>query len=267
MFPSFFRVISSDKSQSIGMAQLLLNFGWTWVGFVASDNDYGLQGIYPIKEELLKAGACVAFTEYIRLGQPDRNAPRIVQTIKESTARVVVVFAYEVDVIPIVNEMIKQNVRGRIIIGNTGWARSILLSTSNYFQVLNGTLGLTANEYVIPGLDRFLKNTRPHTSTGPNWGKQYWEKIFNCTFPYGDTVISSVKTPIRNCTGMEQLDEVMASSTFNNSQKYNSYMYASVYVLAKALSDLKICRPGEGPFSNRTCANIWNFKPWQVNQE
>ncbi|XP_044132794.1 extracellular calcium-sensing receptor-like [Bufo gargarizans] len=97
IFPSFFRAVASDKLQSIGLAQLLLHFGWTWIGLVASDSDYGLQGIYPIKEELVKAGACVAFTEYIRLGLPDRNAPRVVETIKESTAVVVLVFAYELN--------------------------------------------------------------------------------------------------------------------------------------------------------------------------
>ncbi|XP_044132795.1 extracellular calcium-sensing receptor-like [Bufo gargarizans] len=264
LFPSFFRTVPNDKLQSIGLAQLLLRFGWTWIGLVASDNDYGLQGIYPIRQELVKAGVCVAFTEYICLGLPDRNAPRVVETIKKSKAMVVLVFASQVDFIPIVNEMLKQNVTGRILIGNAGWARSLILSTSNYFQVLRGALGLTIEDYVVPGLKQFLKNIHPLSSTGPNWVKQYWEKLFNCTFSYSDNILNSVKTPRRNCTGIEQIDEIIDSSMFKNSLKYTKFIYFSVYTLAKALDDLKICRPGEGPFSGGTCGNIWNFKPWQL---
>ncbi|XP_073402823.1 vomeronasal type-2 receptor 1-like [Dendrobates tinctorius] len=64
-FPSFFRTVPSDAFQSQGLAKLVLYFGWTWVGLVAVDNDYGHQGIQLVKQEIMKAGACVAFTEYI----------------------------------------------------------------------------------------------------------------------------------------------------------------------------------------------------------
>ncbi|XP_069816651.1 vomeronasal type-2 receptor 1-like [Dendropsophus ebraccatus] len=260
IFPSFFRIAANDKFQSIGLANFVLSFGWTWVGLLASNNDYGLEGINPIRQELIKAGACLAFTEYIRLGQPDRNAPRIVRTIKESTARVVVVFALDVDFLPVVNELMKQNVTERIFVGNAGWARSIILSTSNYFQVLKGALGIATYGYVVPGLNQFLKNIRPRASMEPNWAKQYWEKLFSCTFPNGDNTVKTVK----NCTGLEQLEEVIDSSTFSNSLRYTHHLYASVRTLAKALNDLKNCKSGGGPFSNGTCANIWNFKPWQL---
>ncbi|XP_075061864.1 extracellular calcium-sensing receptor-like [Mixophyes fleayi] len=101
-YPSFFRTVASDKFQSKGLAKLVLHFGWTWVGLLATDNDYGQQGIQPIRQELIKSGVCVAFTEYIRLGQPDRNAPHIAKVIKESTVKVIIVFSIGVDLVPIV---------------------------------------------------------------------------------------------------------------------------------------------------------------------
>ncbi|XP_075061849.1 extracellular calcium-sensing receptor-like [Mixophyes fleayi] len=264
MFPSFFRIVPNDKLQSMGLAKLVLSFGWTWIGLVAADNDYGLLGIQPIKQEIIKAGACVAFTEYIRLGQPNRNAPQIVKVIKESAAKVVIVFSFEADFVPIVNEMLKQNITGRILIGNVGWSRSPLLSVKKYFQILSGTLGLAGVEHVVPGLSQFLSQIHPSESMGGNWVNLYWEKVFNCNFFYWKNISGSLETPLRECTGEELLDGVMNSSTYISSLKYSYYTYTSVTVLAKALEDLKSCKEGKGPFSYGTCADIWNFKPWQL---
>ncbi|XP_072006390.1 extracellular calcium-sensing receptor-like [Engystomops pustulosus] len=263
MFPSFFRTLSSDLVQSKGLAQLILSFGWTWIGLVALDNDYGLQGIQPIKEEIVKSGACVAFIEYILLGQADRNAPRIAKTIKESTATVVVVFATDVDFVLIVNEILKQNITGKIYIGNAGWVRSVLLSQSPYFPVLSGSLGLAAEDYAIPGLSQFLSNINPSTSTPTTWTKMYWEKVFSCQFPSQNQNVSSVNQ-MKVCTGSERVEDVKNNSNYISSLKSAYYVFAAVHVIAKALEDLRSCKTGEGPFFNGTCADILNFKPWQL---
>ncbi|XP_075061861.1 extracellular calcium-sensing receptor-like [Mixophyes fleayi] len=264
MFPSFFRTVPSDTFQSMGLAQLVLSFGWTWIGLLATDNDYGILGIQPIKQEIIKAGACVAFTEYIRLGQPNRNAPHIVKVIKESTVKVIIVFSVDADFVPIVQEMLKQSIIGRIFIGNSGWSRSNLLSARNYFQILSGTLGLASKDYVVPGLSQFLSKIHPSESMGENWLNLYWEKVFNCKFLYGKNLTGSLETPVKECTGEQSLDDVRNSSTYISSLRYCYYTYLSVNVLAKALEDLKSCKDGEGPFSHGTCADIWNLKPWQL---
>ncbi|XP_072006395.1 extracellular calcium-sensing receptor-like [Engystomops pustulosus] len=263
MFPSFFRTLASDTVQSKGLVQLILSFGWTWIGLVALDNDYGLQGIQPIKEEIVKAGACVAFIEYIRLGQPDRNAPRIVKAIKESTASVVVVFSIEADFVPILNDMVKEKVTGKIFIANAGWARSVLLSQSQYFPVLSGTLGFVGEDYVVPGLSEFLNKIHPSTSTTATWTKMYWEKVFSCQFLPENQTVSLVNT-MKVCTGSERVQDIKNNSNYISSLKSTYTMFAAVHLLYTALEDLKSCKNGEGPFFNGTCGNIWNIKPWQL---
>ncbi|XP_063785760.1 extracellular calcium-sensing receptor-like [Pseudophryne corroboree] len=264
MFPSFFRTVSSDKLQSMGMTQLVLSFGWTWIGLLATDNDYGLLGIQPIKQEIINAGACVAFTEYINLGQPDSNAPHIVRAIKESSAKVIVVFSLGAQFVPVVNEMLKQNITGRIFIGNAGWSKSLSLSVGKYFPILSGTLGLASNNYVIPGISQFLSKIRPSQSMGETWVNLYWENIFNCKFLYGKNLTGSLEAPVKECTGEERIDDIKNSSTYISTFKYSYSTYSAVMVLTKALDDLRSCKAGDGPFSHGTCADIWNIKPWQL---
>ncbi|XP_069816666.1 extracellular calcium-sensing receptor-like [Dendropsophus ebraccatus] len=124
-FPSFFRTVPSDAFQSKGLAKLVLHFRWTWVGLLGVDDDYGQQGIQLVKQEIIKAGACVAFTENIVTSRQDRNAPHIVKVMRMSTARVVIVFSGGLDLVPILTEMMKENIKGKIFVASEGWISGI----------------------------------------------------------------------------------------------------------------------------------------------
>lgn len=45
------------------MAKLVLHFGWTWVGTIAADDDYGKYGIKDFKDQVEEAGVCISFSE------------------------------------------------------------------------------------------------------------------------------------------------------------------------------------------------------------
>ncbi|XP_068129491.1 extracellular calcium-sensing receptor-like, partial [Hyperolius riggenbachi] len=263
-FPTFFRTIASDKFQSKGMAELVLHFGWTWVGLLAPDNDYGQLGIQPIKQEIIKAGGCVAFTETIVMSKPDRNAPRIVKTIKESSVMVIVAFAVDVDMVPIMNEMLKQKVSGKIFVGNAGWSQTDWFSTGKYFKVVSGTVGLGLTINVVPGMSDFLLRAEHLYSLEQNWVKLFWEKIFNCNFVDEINNSSSVESGLKQCTGKESLGSVKNSSIYITSFKYTHNIYEAIHVLAKSLEDMRNCKKSGGLSSSETCTSTWNFKPWQL---
>ncbi|CAJ0968121.1 unnamed protein product [Ranitomeya imitator] len=168
------QTVSSDVFQSKALAQLILHFGWTWIGLLALESDYGQEGIQLVRKEIVKAGACVAFTETIITRRPDRNAPHIVNILKQSSARVVVVFCRDIDLFPILMEMVKQDVAQLIFVASEA------LATSTFFQGMSaslvmGMIGVALNSGTIPGLQNFLNKVHPSMPLGGKWAKILWE--------------------------------------------------------------------------------------------
>uniref|UniRef100_A0A8C5MWP1 G-protein coupled receptors family 3 profile domain-containing protein n=1 Tax=Leptobrachium leishanense TaxID=445787 RepID=A0A8C5MWP1_9ANUR len=263
-FPSFLRTVPSDTFQSKGLADLVVHFRWTWVGLVAADTDYGQLGVQLIRQEIIKAGACVAFSEKILTSYPDRNAPHIVKIIKTSTAKVVVLYVAGYDLVPILNEMVKQNVTGKTFVANAGWSTTTVFSLDKFSTLLSGTIGLALQSGTIPGLKRFLNTINPSMSLGRAWIKIFWESAFNCRFISDKNETESLDTNVKECTGSEIL-ESLQNAYSDVSQLRGAYsIYTAVLVVANALKDINNCKKGEGPFSKRLCVNIKDFQPWQL---
>ncbi|XP_072006400.1 extracellular calcium-sensing receptor-like [Engystomops pustulosus] len=258
-FPSFFRTVPSDTYQSKGLAQLVLHFGWTWVGLLASDSDYGQQGIQLVKQEIIKAGACVAFTEYILLGRADRNALHIVRTIKESTAKVVVVFSSGLDLLTVLDEMLKQNVKGKTFVASEGWSTTTLEAVRKFSHLLFGTVGLAFYSGIIPGFKEFLNKVHPDNSIGGKWVKMFWEKAFSCTFTQQTNKTDSSVTSGNQCTGEESLESVQNSYNDVTNIRVAYNIYTAVHIVSQALEDLRTCNK-----QDKTCGNIGHFTPWQL---
>ena len=55
----------SDATVARAMARLLVLLGWTWVGLVFDDSDYGRDGVQTLLEELKGSGVCVAYSEVV----------------------------------------------------------------------------------------------------------------------------------------------------------------------------------------------------------
>lgn len=94
-------------NQVKAMIQILKHFGWTWVGLLVSDDDYGLHAARTFQTDLAQTGSgCLAYVQVL----PWRNDPtelrRIVTLMKTSTARVVIVFAHETHMIHLMDEVI-----------------------------------------------------------------------------------------------------------------------------------------------------------------
>ncbi|KAL0168377.1 hypothetical protein M9458_036599, partial [Cirrhinus mrigala] len=196
-YPSFFRTIPSDAFQVWAMVQILNHFGWTWAGLLYSDDDYGIYAAQAFHQEMQLFGLCAAFSEFLPQDNNLRDIQRIMEVIQSSTARVIIVFAPTAFLIPLMDEVVLQNMTGRQWIASEAWATSPMFHTSRYHPFLGGTLGIAIRHGEIQGLQDFLIRLRPNTDQRNNMLKIFWENIFG-----KETDGEQVK---RFCTGLEDL--------------------------------------------------------------
>ena len=88
------------------MIQILNHFEWTWAGLLVSDDDYGLHAARSFQSDLAHSGrGCLAYLEVLPHGNHQDETRRIVDVMKKSTARVVIVFAHESYMINLMEEV------------------------------------------------------------------------------------------------------------------------------------------------------------------
>ncbi|XP_056880614.1 extracellular calcium-sensing receptor-like [Takifugu flavidus] len=260
-FPSFFRTIPSDAFQVRAMIQILKHFGWTWVGLLVSDDDYGLHVARSFQSDLVQSGqGCLAYLEVLPWDGDPSEIRRIVHVIKESTARVVMVFAHEIHMIQLMDEVVGQNVTGRQWVASEALTTAAVLQVPHFMPYLRGMLGIAIRRGEIPGLREFLRQIRPDRHSRDTETSMFWEYIFQCKFdPPGLVEAGEVL-----CTGQEAIED--ADTEFldlsNLRPEYN--VYKAVYALAYALDDALRCEPGRGPFSAHSCAENQRLQPWQL---
>ncbi|XP_058608204.1 extracellular calcium-sensing receptor-like [Onychostoma macrolepis] len=262
-YPSFFRTIPNDAFQVRAMVQILRHFGWTWVGLIYSDDDYGIYAAQSFQQEMQLFGGCVAFSEILPHDNNHRDIHRIIGMIQASTARVVVVFSTSSFLLPLMDEVVSQNMTGRQWIASEAWASEPEYHTPRLLPFLGGTLGIAVRRGEIQGLHDFLLRIRPSNEPRNNMLRIFWENMFRCSYETGGTVKDGEQVK-KVCTGQEDLSTIKTPYTDVSGLRAPYNVYKAVYALAHALHDLIQCEKGRGPFSGNGCADITNLKPWQL---
>ncbi|XP_058846299.1 extracellular calcium-sensing receptor-like [Acipenser ruthenus] len=258
-YPSFFRTIPSDYYQSRALAQLMKHFGWTWVGTIRSDNDYGNSGMATFVKAARQEGVCIEYSETIYRTYPREKLINTINVIKKSSSKVIVVFTSYTDFDFLVKELLLQNATGFQWIGTESWISDKNLAAAGSFRVLGGALGFAVGNAVITGLEEFLLNVRPSDTPGNSGLKDFWETVFSCTL-----TTPKKTSPINPCTGSENLAEVKNQYTDVSDLGNANDVYKAVYAVAHSLHNLFTCESGQGPFAGKTCANKKKIEPWQA---
>nr|XP_014352008.1 PREDICTED: extracellular calcium-sensing receptor-like [Latimeria chalumnae] len=267
-FPSFFRTIPDGEIRSRSIVGLLLHFGWTWVGILVEDTDFGELSRQGLQEELNKAKICIGFSEIIPTIYSAEMNKRIVEVIKTSSVNAIVIICYDGYLMPLMEEINMHNITGKIWVATESSSTSTSLFKSDLAKTLSGAIGIATHKDNILGFRDFLLKLHPITSKNNLYLETFWEHAFGCIWPKADNnqteATNESNNIIKLCTGTENLNELNLSFFDVSESRVPYNVYNSVYAAAHALHDLYACIPGEGPFANGTCANIQYFEPWQL---
>ncbi|XP_043935093.1 extracellular calcium-sensing receptor-like [Protopterus annectens] len=210
-FPSFLRTVPSDQFQSIGAARLISYFGWTWVGMLAEESDYGQQGSQLVKQQLSKAGVCLAFEETIPVVYAEHKSKIIISTITKSTATVIIVFSTEKPFNPLMEDIAKYNITGKVWIATEGWSVSPKFTEKELFNTFHGTLGILFPNYEMPKFKDYLLGIHASKYSHDIFLNSFWENAFGCQW------VSLIKNFTQGrkagdqssvCTGYESLGDI-----------------------------------------------------------
>ncbi|XP_078060356.1 extracellular calcium-sensing receptor-like [Mustelus asterias] len=263
-YPAFFRTAPSDYFQTKALAQLVKHFGWTWIGALGNDDDYGRFGIQQFIEQVTDFGACIAFSYILPKIYNAEKISQMVNVIKRSLAKVIVVFTPEREMLQLIEEISRQNVTGIQWLASEAWVTGAVLFTEQFLPYLEGTIGFSFRRAQIPGLREFLLRLKPSPHDSNNYANVFWEELFACKFQLSENVTQGATFEARLCTGAERLEDINTIYSDTSQLRVSYNVYKGVYAIAHALHRLSLCESGKGPFLNNTCASIHNFEPWQL---
>lgn len=220
--PSFFRTIASDLYQSRALAQLVKHFGWTWVGAVNSDSDYGNNGMAIFLTAAQEDGVCVEYTEKFHRAEPEKLL-KVVEVIRKGTAQVIVAFLAHVEMNDLLRQLSLHNVTGLQFIGVEAWITADSLVTSTSFNVLGGSLGFAMEKANIRGLDDFLI-------------RDFWETKSECKEMREDATTGSA-----TCGENHDLVEFKGYADDVTELRYSGNIYKAIYAVAHSLHSTLKC--------------------------
>ncbi|XP_053356728.1 extracellular calcium-sensing receptor-like [Clarias gariepinus] len=258
---SFFRTVPSDYYQSRALAKLVKHFGWTWVGALCSDNDYGNNGINEFIIAAKELGICVEYSMPFFRTYPREKILGVVEIIKASTSKVIVAFVSYSDFGVLLKEMALQNLTGFQWIGSESWISTINPAIAEWQHLLIGSMGFAMPKAQIKGLAEYLTKLNP-TSDAAIF-KELWETIFECKLSTQATVDMKGM-----CKGNESLSQVQNLYTDVSELRVANNVYKAVYAVAYALHNRYSClNRDSGQEGPTPCTNITDNKPWQVVSE
>nr|XP_055030590.1 extracellular calcium-sensing receptor-like [Misgurnus anguillicaudatus] len=227
-YPTFFRTIPSDHHQAAALARMVKLFGWTWIGAVRSDSDYGNNGMASFLKAAEEEGICVEYSEAYYRTQPRSKLKRVADVIRRSTARVIVAFMASGDIYFLLEELSKQSLPPLQWIGSETW---IVDPGMLRFNLCIGAVGFGVPRSVIPGFRNFLLNLSSDEVLKSPLLTEFWESSFSCNLR--QKTVSSSGLPA--CDGTQDLHTLQNPYTDTSQLRITNMVYKATYAIAHAI--------------------------------
>ncbi|XP_061447412.1 vomeronasal type-2 receptor 26-like [Rhineura floridana] len=272
----FHQMFPNGVHQYRGILQLLLGFGWTWIGVIFMNDESGerlLQNVIPMFSQ---NGICFDFIQDLPhatfssgISDMVEEGLEIPKVIVRSTATVVLLHG-EIQtmlflrMLPVIlkYEDIPVNQTSKI------WIMTAQMDfTSVAFQrnwdigFLHGAISFAIHSMQVSGFQKFLQNRNPTTEKEDGFIRDFWQQAFDCVFssPISDTKVGET------CTGEEKL-ETLPDSVFEMRMTGHSYsVYNAVYAVAHSLHAIHSFKFKYRKRTDSRRQELLNHQPWQLH--
>uniref|UniRef100_A0A3Q3BJD3 Extracellular calcium-sensing receptor-like n=1 Tax=Kryptolebias marmoratus TaxID=37003 RepID=A0A3Q3BJD3_KRYMA len=207
-YPSFLRTIPSDNYQSRALAYLVKHFGWTWVGAIRTNDDYGNNGMATFTETAQQLGICLEYSVSFFRTDSTEKLQKIIDIIKTSTSKVIVAFLSPREMEILIHEISLHNLTGYQWVGSESWIFDSQIAAMDKTHILNGAIGLSIPKAHVSGLKKFMLNIKPLNISNNDLFTEFYEALFSCKFKQSH--LEDIQT---ECTGQEDLTGVENSFT------------------------------------------------------
>ncbi|NP_001093041.1 vomeronasal 2 receptor 619 precursor [Monodelphis domestica] len=234
LYPYVYQLGSRESTLHLAAVQLMLHFGWTWVGLVISDDLTGEQFFRHLKEEMAWNGLCLAFTEQVSEKiKPEDDDIKFLARILGSSSNVIFIYGNTAS-LNVFSELLNSfALYGKMLVITASWDYSAH-STTEMMSNFHGTLIFSHFKGEIPGFTEFLKSVHPQANREDIFLKSYWEIVFNC-------LVSEIKTlnlTYRKCDESLTFADVFPIYFDKSITELSSNIYNGVYLLAHALHQM-----------------------------
>ena len=244
-FDYFLRMVAPDSLQAKAIADIIIQFNWTYIIAIYSDDTYGEDGVTSLTNELkssnLSSHICIATTIAV---SDSTDYAQIVETIDRewiANSSVIVVFSHIAHARALFEaalerendnkEFAKRNITW---IGSDSWGNNRPLE---YNELIRGLLSVVPQVQLNKEFEEHFLSLHPRNNRANPWFNEYWEEIFNCSL--------GGRNDVMDC----DLDNQVISE----SQSYDqgllvSFTIDAVYAFAHALHNMQQdhCPSGRG---------------------
>ncbi|XP_066486651.1 vomeronasal type-2 receptor 26-like [Tiliqua scincoides] len=267
----------SETLQYQGIIQLLLHFGWKWVGLITVDDSGGEHFLQVVEAMLSQHGICSAFTKIIPKNARSLNLQELTSEIqayspvlKASKVNVVVIYGETASITWlagfITTTKVLQLIFSQYVEFSAGkvWITTAQIDfmltamhKSLEIQMFQGALSFMIHSKELPEFQEFLQIINPSRAIGDGFINRFWQQAFDC-------ILSNVTGPM-TCTGEEAL-ESLPTSIFEMQMTGHSYsIYNAVYAVAHTLSTLFSFRSRHKVMKEGRRLALLNVEPWQLH--
>ncbi|XP_034162311.2 taste receptor type 1 member 1-like [Pangasianodon hypophthalmus] len=223
MYPSFLRTVPNNKDLINIIIHIIKWFGWNWVAFIGSRDDYSQDGLNFFSRYAKKNNICLAYQDLL---DETSNYNSTLSTIEKRNVKVIVVFSSQEVAKNLIRAAIKNNIRNKVWIAGEVWSMNKQLPNEPGIRNIGKIFGITEQPMSFPGFKQFVynresKSNDKYLKDGEIHPPQPKEKMCN--------------QDCHNCSLLS------SEGILNENPTFSFPIYAAIYTMANALHKVLQC--------------------------